>query len=72
MRVSTTDPISLNDVKDLSKAPFVVEGDLKIYFENERNKAEYLGIEVEHPGEDFEHSLDNPSGMGPGDMHGHK
>lgn len=73
MRVSTLDPISMNDVTDTDNAPFVLEGEgenaLKIYFENEANKAEYLGIETEHPGEDFEHSLDNPAGMGPGDMH---
>ncbi len=69
MRIQTTDPITGNDVKDLEHAPFVVEGDLKIYFESEDSKREYLDIEVEHPGEDFTTNLDNPSGMGPGDMH---
>jgi hypothetical protein len=48
MRRSTLDPISLNDVVDLESAPFVIEGDgpnaLKIYFENEASKAEYLSI----------------------------
>ena len=48
MRTSTLDPISMNDVTDLDQAPFVVEGKgpnaLKIYFENEANKAEYLDI----------------------------
>ena len=48
MRISTLDPISMNDVTDIDNAPFVVEGEgpnaLKIYFENEDNKIEYLDI----------------------------
>lgn len=64
MIVSTTDPISLVDVPNPEAHPFVVEGEgdnaLKIYFENEENKNTYLGIEVEHPGEDIETNLDNP------------
>ena len=48
MRISTLDPISMNDVTDPENAPFVIEGNgpgaLKIYFENEANKAEYLDI----------------------------
>jgi hypothetical protein len=43
----TLDPISLNDVKDLSTAPFLIEGQgsgtMKIYFESQANKDEYLG-----------------------------
>ena len=45
----TRDPITLNDVQDLSNAPFVVEGQdekaVKIYFESESNRDEYLGME---------------------------
>ena len=48
MRISTLDPITLNDVTDLENAPYVMDGEgpnaLKIYFENEANKAEYLAI----------------------------
>ena len=48
MRISTLDPISMNDVTDTNSAPFVIEGQgpnaLKIYFENETNRAEYLDI----------------------------
>jgi len=48
MRISTLDPISMNDVTNTDTAPFVIEGEgpnaLKIYFENEANKAEYLDI----------------------------
>ena len=48
MRISTLDPISMRDVPDTDNAPYVIEGHgpdaLKIYFENEANKAEYLDI----------------------------
>jgi uncharacterized protein YpiB (UPF0302 family) len=48
MRISTLDPISMKDVTDPDNAPFVIEGNgpnaLKIYFENEANKAEYMDI----------------------------
>lgn len=48
MRICTSDPISLNDVTDVENAPFVIEGQgpnaLKIYFESEANRNEYLAI----------------------------
>ena len=67
MRIVTSDPITGNSVSDLEHAPCVVEGDMKIYFESEESKREYTDIEVEHPGSDFEHNLDNPAAMGLGD-----
>lgn len=46
MRITTTDPMTLNDVTDLEHAPFVIEGNgadtMKIYFESEQSRAEYL------------------------------
>ena len=68
MRIETTDSITGNDVKDLENAPFVVDGDIKIYFESEDSKRTYLDIEVENPAEDFDTNLDNPAAMGPGDV----
>ena len=74
MMISTTDPISLHDVNDPEKHPFVIEGEgntaIKIYFENEENKREYLDIAVEHPGSDFKTNLDNPQPMAGDDMPG--
>lgn len=68
MRICTTDPISGRDITDVARAPFVVEGTgdsaLKIYFESEANRSEYLGVELEHPGQDLSVSLDNPQPMG--------
>jgi hypothetical protein len=59
MITTTLDPISLNDVTDTDNAPFVIEGEgvgtLKIYFESEANKQEYLGIPV--------HGSDGMSGL---------
>ena len=53
MRVTTTDPISGNDVSDLENAPFVIEGSgedaLKIYFESQENKGSYLEVESKTP-----------------------
>ncbi len=50
MMTVTRDPVSLNDVRDLAHAPFVVEGRddraVKIYFESEANRAEYLGMDM--------------------------
>ncbi len=68
MIVETTDPITGNDVKDLENAPFIIDGDLKIYFESEESKAEFLGIEVENPSADLPAGMDNPAPMGPGDF----
>ena len=48
MRISTLDPSSMNDETDIDDAPFVIEGQgpdaLKIYFEDEANKAAYINI----------------------------
>jgi hypothetical protein len=53
MRITTTDPISGNDVSDLDNAPFVIEGSgedaLQIYFESQENRAHYLEIESKTP-----------------------
>ena len=71
MITTTLDPISLNDVTDLENAPFVIEGEgpnaLKIYFESEQNKREYLDIPV-HGSDDmaglkkiYDAMADNPN-----------
>ena len=55
MRISTTDPMTLNDVKDVDNAPFVIEGEgegaIKICFESEQNRDEYLAIELHGSGD---------------------
>ncbi|MEN8763453.1 MAG: hypothetical protein ABF290_13565 [Thiogranum sp.] len=71
MITTTLDPVSLNDVTDIENAPYVVEGQgdgaLKIYFESEENKQEYLDTPV-HGSEDmsglkkiYDDMADNPN-----------
>ncbi|MGB5260781.1 MAG: hypothetical protein WBO34_09700 [Gammaproteobacteria bacterium] len=59
MITTTLDPVSMHEVTDLDHAPFVIEGEgdnaLKIYFESEANKQEYLDIPM--------HSSDGTSGL---------
>jgi YHS domain-containing protein len=59
MITTTLDPISLKDVTDIENAPYVVEGEgqnsLKIYFESEHNKREYLNMPI--------HGSDGMSGL---------
>ncbi len=67
----TLDPISLNDVTELGNAPFVVEGSganaMKIYFETESNKQEYLdtpthgGVQSTGLKKIFDDMADNPN-----------
>jgi hypothetical protein len=56
MITTTLDPISMKDVTDLDNAPYVIEGEgssaLKIFFESEANKREYLDIPM-HGSEDM-------------------
>lgn len=64
MMISTTDPVTMNEVSDPEHRPYVIEGDgpdaMKIYFESERTKREYLDITVEQARSDF-HSAPSTS-----------
>lgn len=46
MRMTTTDPMTLNDVTDLKRSPFIIEGEdvnaIKIYFESKQNFDDFL------------------------------
>jgi len=50
MNIHTLDPMTLNDVTDLENAPYVIEGEgsaaIKIYFESEANKNDYLDMDT--------------------------
>ena len=70
MMTFTLDPMTLNDVTNLDEAPFVIEGQgsglVKIYFESEANKTEYLDL-TPHAGvkssglkKIYEEMADNP------------
>jgi hypothetical protein len=61
--ITTTDPITGEDLSNLEVKPFVMdcEGHLavKIYFESEENRRRYLDIGVEQLGEDLHYKLNN-------------
>ena len=71
MRTTTTDPMTLNDVTDLGSAPFIIEGEgqnaIKIYFESEQNREDYLAMETHGSGDlsglkgIFDAMADNPN-----------
>ena len=67
MMISTTDPITMQDISDPENHPYVIEGEgpnaIKIYFESEQTKQEYLDIAVEHSGENFTSDPDRPQPM---------
>ena len=48
-RISTTDPMTGSDISDVSSHPFVVDGDLTIYFETEATRKAYLEFPTDHP-----------------------
>ena len=53
MITATTDPITSHKIKEFDNAPYIVEGKgphaLKIYFENEASKLEYLSSPLHSP-----------------------
>ena len=56
MRISTLDPITMHEVKELDQAPYVVEGEGRnsfiVYFESETTRAIYLDISLDAPNSD--------------------
>ncbi len=48
-RVSTTDPMTGNDVPDAASHPCVVDGDLTVYFDTETTREAYLAVPLDHP-----------------------
>ena len=58
--LSTIDPITGRDIEDLSGHPYVVDGNVTMYFENEETRKAYLEMPTDHP---F-HLIDNPTDEG--------
>lgn len=55
IRISTTAPITLNDVTDMENSAFVIEGQregaIKVYSETEQNQDMYLAIGLHGSGD---------------------
>lgn len=70
MRIERTDPVTGHTVEKTDGYPYVVEGEgedtLKIYFDSEETRQEYLKVGTEHPEQGIEPTLDNPTPQ-PGD-----
>jgi len=47
--ITTIDPISGRDIQDLSGRPHIVDGNIVIYFETEKNRQAYLDTPIDHP-----------------------
>ncbi len=54
------DPITGRDIKDLAGHPYLVDGNVTMYFESEATRQEYLDTPIDHP---F-HLVDNPTDEG--------
>lgn len=65
MRTERTDPVTGTTLEQPEGHPYVIEGEgddaLKIYFESEESRQQYLAVGTEHPGKDFSVNLDNPA-----------
>ncbi len=48
-RVSTTDPMTGNDIQDVASHPSLVDGNLTIYFDTETTREAYLALPLDHP-----------------------
>lgn len=58
--LSSTDPISGREIDDLTGHPYLVDGNVTIYFETEATRKEFMNMPIDHP---F-HLVDNPTGEG--------
>ena len=58
--LSYIDPITGRGIDDLAGHPFVVDGNITMYFETEKTRQEYLDMPIDHP---F-HLVDNPTDEG--------
>lgn len=48
LRLSTIDPITRREIDDVTGHPFVIDGDLTIYFESETTRRTFLNIPTDH------------------------
>jgi hypothetical protein len=58
--LSYIDPITGKGIADLAGHPYIVDGNVTMYFESEKTRQEYLDMPVDHP---F-HLIDNPTDEG--------
>ena len=58
--LTTIDPITGRDIEDLTGRPYLIDGNVMMYFESEATRQAYLDTPIDHP---F-HLVDNPTDEG--------
>lgn len=58
--LSYIDPITGREIEDLTGHPYIVDGNMTMYFESEETRQAYLDTPIDHP---F-HLVDNPTDEG--------
>ena len=58
--LSSIDPITGHDIEDLSGHPYIVDGNITMYFESDETRQAYIDTPKDHP---F-HLIDNPTDEG--------
>jgi hypothetical protein len=58
--ITTIDPITGDDIEDLAGKPYIVDGNVVMYFESEQTRQAYLDMPLDHP----VHLPDNPTDEG--------
>ncbi len=48
-RIDAIDPMTGNDIEDITNHPFLEDGNLTIYFETEQTRKAYLDLPIDHP-----------------------
>ena len=58
--LSSTDPMTGLEIDDLTGHPYIVDGNVTMYFETEATRKEFMEMPIDHP---F-HLVDNPTDEG--------
>jgi hypothetical protein len=58
--LTSIDPITGRDIEDLEGHPYLVDGNVTMYFESEETRQAYIDTPIDHP---F-HLVDNPTDEG--------
>jgi hypothetical protein len=48
-RINTIDPMTGDDIEDVTSHPFLADGNLTVYFETEATRKAYLDMPLDHP-----------------------
>ena len=48
-RIDTIDPMTGDDINDITDHPFVVDGNMTVYFTSEATRRAYIDLPLDHP-----------------------